>query len=189
MSDDLVTLRRVGDPVEAKMLVDLLAQEDIVAIVPGNEHNAMMGGLLSGALNVPLMVSKEDAERAEAILGALDDYDEVDPEDAPPSAPDLAREDAGGPYRGGAPDDRGPPPRKKIVAIAAALIMPGVLAAFGSGHFYARSYARGFGLLAIAWTCLFLAISGRTLFILGLPAVVLADIVGALAIIDRQNAR
>ena len=184
---DLVTIRRLGDPVEAEMLVDLLEQEGIPASVPGNEHNAMTGRLLAPALNVPLMVHAEDEERARAILDALEDYDEVDPHDAPPSAPDLSSKEGGGPYRGGTTEETGPAPRKKIVAIAAALVLPGVLGAFGSGHFYARSYGRGFALLAMAWTCLILAFNGRTLAVVGIPLVVALDILGAIAIIDRQS--
>jgi len=177
-----VTLRRVGDPVEAQMLVDLLREEGIVAITPGNEHNAMMGGLLAGALDVPLKVPPEDAERARAILSALEEYDEVDPEDAAPSAREAA---GGGPYRG-ASEPEGPTPRKKTVAVAAALIMPGVIGAFGSGHFYVRSWARGFALLAIAWLCAILGMSGQAWAWLGLPLVVAYDIFGALSVISRD---
>lgn len=182
-----VTLRELGDPVEANMLVDLLEQEGIYASTPGNQHNAVMGGLLSGALRVPLQVPEEDAERAREILDALEDYDEVDPEDAAPSAPTAEEMEGDGPYRGGRRED-GPPPRKKTVAIAAALIMPMILAAFGSGHFYVRSYGRGFGLLFAAWTSIVLALSGQKWAWLALVAVVIADIVGALSVIDRQNA-
>lgn len=164
------------------MLVDLLAEEGIVAMVPGNEHNAMMGGLLAGALDVPLKVQAEDAERARAILSALEEYDEVDPQDAAPSAREAA---GGGPYRG-ATEPEGPAPRKKTVAIAAALVLPGVIGAFGSGHFYVRSWLRGFALLAIAWLCILLGMSGQAWAWLGLLAVVALDIVGALAVIGRD---
>lgn len=182
---DLVTLRHLGDPVEAQMLVDLLAQEGITATIPGNEHNAMMGGLLSGALNVPLKVAAEDAERAREILDALEDYDDiVHDEDSPP----LARDTSGGPdgpYRGGPSEEL--PERKPVVVIAAGLVMPFVIGAFGASHFYMRRWGLGFGHLAAGWLCLLLSINVSSLFVMGLPLVVVADILGGLAALKRQQ--
>ncbi len=180
-----VTIREVANPVEGAMMVDLLDQEGIAASIPGNEHNAMMGGLLASALRVPLQVPEEDAERAREILSALDEYDEIDPLDAPPSAPDLSG-GGDGPYRGG-PTEDGPPARKPLVAIAAALVLPMVLAAFGAGHFYARSYPRGFALLAAGWVCVWLTFSGERLALLGIPTVIVLDMVGALAAIKQRD--
>ena len=76
----------------------------------------------------------------------------------------------------------------KGVAIAAAIILPMVLALFGSGHFYARSFLRGFTLLAGAWTLIVLGLGGRPSFLLGLPLIVLADALGACAVIGARAA-
>lgn len=182
--DDFVTIRHVPDFVEAEMLLDLLKQEGIPAMAPGTNHNALYGGVMRGALNVPLKVPASQVERARAILDALEEH-EVDPEDAPPRA--VAMSDVDGPYRGGM-EQAGPAPRKKGVAIAAAIILPMVLALFGSGHFYARSFLRGFALLAGAWTLIVLGLGGRPSFLLGLPLIVLADALGACAVIGTRAA-
>lgn len=180
--DDFITIRQVPDFIEAEMLIDLLEQEGITAMAPGKEHDAMVGGLLRGALHVPLKVRASQAERALEILDALEHH-EVDPEDAPPQAPDM--DDRDGPYRGG-PETTGPAPRKKSVAVAASLLLPMVLAAFGAGHFYARSMGRGFALLATAWTLILLGTSGRPMLLAGLPLIVLIDAIGACAVIGAR---
>ncbi len=182
---ELVTIRQLANPVEAEMLVDLLAQEGITAIVPGKEHNAMMGGLIASALQMPLKVPADQAERALAVLSALDDYDDVDPLDAAPNAPEAMELEGDGPYRGGPARDDAMPPRKKRVAIAAGLFLPMVFGCFGGAHFYVRSYARGFGLMATAWVAAYLGITGHPLAWIVPPVVVLIDIFGALGVIDR----
>lgn len=183
-----VTIRQVADPVEAEMLVDLLAQEGITAHVPGKEHNAMMGGLIASALQVPLKVPEDQAERAIEIISALEEYDEVDPHDAGPNAPEAMELEGNGPYRGGLAQRDATPPRKKRVAIAAGLFLPLVFGAFGGAHFYVRSYPRGFGLMATAWLFAFLGFSGYPLAWAVPALVVIIDIAGALGIIDRQDA-
>lgn len=158
------------------MLMDLLEQEGIAATVPGKDHS----GLLAGALHVPLKVAADDAERAREILASLDDYDAiVDDED--------------GPYRNrvtssgrGGPDEE-LPERKPVVVIAAGLCLPMVMGAFGASHFYMRQWLLGFGHLAIGWLCLLCGISVSPLFFVGLPLVVLADILGGLAALRRQS--
>lgn len=182
----LVTIRHVSDPVEANMLVDLLDQEGITAFTPGNEHNAMMGGLLGGALNVHIRVDERDAERALEIISALDEYDEVDDVDAVPTARDPSATEGGGPYRG-TPRTVDVSDRKSSVAIAAALVLPFVCGAFGSGHFYARQYQRGFILLTLAWICILYGFTHAWAWG-GIPFVLLLDVTGALAVLDRSSA-
>jgi len=187
---ELDTIRHVSDPVEAEMLVDLLSQEGIRATVPGNEHNALMGGALGAALNVPLRVRADQADEARAILSALDDYDEVDPHDAAPNAPDASEMEGGGPYRGARRIEDTTPPRKKGVAMAVGICLPLIFGAFGAAHFYVRSYGRGFGLLATAWVFGFLAINGQVWAWAVPPLVMIADVYGAVSNIaarDRQH--
>lgn len=181
----LVTIRHVSDPIEANMLVDLLDQEGITAFTPGNEHNAMMGGLIGAALNVPIRVDERDAQRAIEIIDALHEYDEVDDVDAVPTARDPSAHEGGGPYRG-LPRDPDVSDRKKSVAVAAALMLPCVTGAFGSGHFYVRQYQRGFILLAMAWICIVYGLSHTWAFG-GLPFVLLLDIAGALSVLDKND--
>ncbi|MFT5356505.1 MAG: hypothetical protein ACI9KE_003730 [Polyangiales bacterium] len=180
----VVTIRHVSDPMEASMLVDLLKQEDITAFTPGNEHNAMMGGLLGSALNVPIRVDESDAERAMEILSALDDYDKVDA--IPLSARDPSAHDGDGPYRGGPMPTDTSDRRKASVAIAAALILPSVCGAFGSGHFYARQYQRGFILLVSAWLCIVYGFREQWAWS-GVVVVMVLDLVGAAASIRRRS--
>ncbi len=180
----LVTIRHVSDPIEANMLVDLLDQEGIAAFTPGNEHNALMGGLLGGVLNVPIRVDESQAERAIEILDALDEYDEVDDVDAVPTARDAAAREGGGPYRG-ATTPTVPTDRKKSVAIAAALLFPCMCGAFGAGHFYVRQYQRGFIVLAFAWICLIMGFTYSWAWA-GVALAVLADIKGATSFIDAS---
>lgn len=179
----LVTIRHVSDPIEANMLVDLLEQEGITAFTPGNEHNALMGGLLGAALQVPIRVDERDAQRAVEIINALDEYDEVDDVDAVPTARDPSRIEGGGPYRG-ATRAATLSDRKKSVAVSAALMLPFVSGAFGAGHFYVRQWQRGFILLAAAWICILYGLTHTWAFG-GLPFVLLLDVAGALAWFDR----
>ncbi|MBX3273370.1 MAG: DUF2007 domain-containing protein [Sandaracinaceae bacterium] len=175
MSDArFVTLKQVGDPVEAEMLVDLLRQEGIAASTPGAGQAAYLGHIAAATFQVPLQVPARDAERAREILGALEDYDEVEPEDVP--APPLSDDD--GPYRGRVRSDE-PPPRKKLTAIAAAVLLPLILGAFGAGHFYVRRHGAGFVLLALGWGCIALAIAGVGPALVGLPVIVALDAWGA----------
>jgi TM2 domain-containing membrane protein YozV len=149
-----------------------------------------MGGLIASALRVPLKVPEDQVERACAVLSALDEYDEIDPHDAPSNAPSAAELAHDGPYRGGpmATDDA-LPPRKKSVAVAAAILLPMVVGAFGAGHFYVREYAKGLGLLATAWVFAFIGINGNPLAWAVPLLVVAADIYGALTVIDRRAKR
>jgi hypothetical protein len=184
---DLVTIRHVSDPVEAEMLVDLLAQEGITAVIPGKEHNAMMGGLIASALQMPLKVPEDQAERALEVISALEEYDEVDPHDAGPNAPEAMEHEGGGPYRGGPARDDSMPPRKKRVAIAAGLFLPMVFGCFGGAHFYVRSYTRGFALMATAWFFAYFGLSGYPLAWFVPALVVIVDIIGALGLIDALS--
>jgi hypothetical protein len=188
-NERFVTIRHLPDPVEAEMLKHLLEQEGIAATIQGNTHNAMLGGALGSALQVPLQVLEGDAERATKILAALDEYDSL--ESGASTAPDELDMNAGdGPYRGAALEDP-VPDRKRTVAIAAALIIPLILFVFGAGHFYVRSYARGFALLALAWTSFALAMLGGHRWLLYLmPVFIVLDAAGAvIAINDRARAR
>lgn len=180
-ADRFVTIKQITDPVEAEMLVDLLAQEGIPASTPGNAQPAYLGPLAASTFMVPLQVPARDAERARAILGALDEYDEVVPGEAPP--PPVSDDD--GPYRGRVISDD-LPPRKKLTAVAAAVLLPMILGAFGAGHFYARRYGRGFTLLAVAWGAIGLAIAGLGPAIAALPVVVALDAWGATRAIDED---
>lgn len=183
-----VTIRRVSDPVEAEMLKHLLEQEGIAATIQGNAHAAMLGGLGSAVLDVPLQVLESDAERARAVIDALHDYDSVDASDTV-TAPDQSEMTAGaGPYRGAALEEP-VPDRKIMVAIAAALIIPLVIAIFGAGHFYARSHARGFMLLASGWGLVLLGFGGRPWAFFLLPVVMLLDAVGASLVIHGRQSR
>lgn len=179
----MVTIRHVSNPMEAAMLVDLLEQEGITAFTPGNEHNAMMGGLLGSALNVPIRVDESDAERAMEILSALDDYDKVD--SIPLSERDPTALVGESPYRGGPKPADDTSDRKTSVAIAAALILPCVVGAFGAGHFYARQTQRGFVLLVSAWLCIVYGFREQWAWG-GVVLVVLLDMVGAASTIKRD---
>lgn len=73
--------------------------------------------------------------------------------------------------------------RKPHVAVAAALILPMVVGAFGAGHFYAHSYPRGFVLLGLGLVSAFVGITGEGLGWLGVLLVVAIDAVGACRVI------
>ncbi len=185
-SDRFITLRHVGDPVEAEMLRDLLEQEGIPATVQGTNHSALLGGLGAAALRVPLQVPERDAERAREILSALEEYDEVEPAEAR-SAPDALEMTSGeGPYRSHAPPEA-PPPRRRVVAVFVSLFLPMVVGAFGAGHFYVRSYMSGFILLTLGWTAVIAGFGGVRAAWLGIPIVVALDLAGSLAKIPRQR--
>lgn len=171
------------------MLADLLRQEGIPTTISGNHHSAMLGGLAAAAIRVPLQVPESEAERARAILGALEEYDEVEPGLDVRTAPDVEEMTSGeGPFRSTRLEEP-PSDRKKRVAVLAAIILPMMLAAFGAGHFYARSYGRGFALLGTGWALAFFAVQGHQVALLGLPLVVAADALGAVRVIDARRPR
>ena len=183
MSEDpFVTIKKVTDVVEAEMLVDLLEKEGIPASTPGAAQAGYLGNIAAGVMETPLRVRESDAERARAIIDALEEFDEIVPEDV--HAPEMDARD--GPYRGGR-DDEGPAPRKKITAVSAAIVLPMILGAFGAGHFYVREHKLGFILLLGAWLCIMSTLVVHPLTLLGLPVIVLYDIWGALRVIDRQS--
>ena len=186
MADDgrFVTIRQMSDPLEAEMLKDLLEQEGIPATIQGTNHSALYGGALSSALQVPLQVPAEHAERARAILDALHDFEPLEPqvEERPPVAP--GDEKGAGPYRSGAITEPQLPPRKILVAVAAALIIPMVIMGFGAGHFYARSHLRGFVLLFLGWTSVVMLFSGGYAWpFFAIPSLILLDAIGAALVI------
>ena len=184
MSDELfVTIRKVADPVEAEMLVDLLSQEGIPASTPGAGQAGYLGNIAAATFMVPLQVPERDAERAREIISALREFDEIDPEDAP--LPEMKEKD--GPYRGGVVHED-PAPRKKVTAIAAAIVLPMIIGAFGAGHFYVRRYSTGFILLAVAWGAIVSSVVGAGWAIGVLPIVVAFDAWGATRVIDEQDA-
>jgi len=182
MSDRFVSIRKVADPVEADMLVDLLSQEGIPAHTPGAGQAGYLGNIAAATFEVRLMVPEDRAEEAKAIISALREFDEIDPEDQMPK--EIS--DTDGPYRGGARTD-GLPPRKKLTALAAAIVLPMIIGAFGAGHFYARDYQRGFLLLALAWLCIVLSVVWFAPLIAGVPIVVALDAWLAMKLIDSQE--
>lgn len=68
---DGAVLKTLGDPVVAEMYRDILAQEGIVAMIPGAQHRGMLGWVGS-YIEIPVKVPAEDAERAMEILGAIE---------------------------------------------------------------------------------------------------------------------
>ncbi len=187
MSARFVTIRTITDPHEAEMLKDLLEQEGIPATIQGNTHNALYGGILASALRVPLQVPEPDAERARAILDALETFDPIEPQEDERDPLDDDG-DGPGPYRSAPLTSPELPRRKVLVAVAAAVIIPMVLLGFGAGHFYARSHLRGFALLFMGWTALVLLFGrGYTAALFAIPLVILLDAAGAALVIRAQD--
>lgn len=194
--DEFVTILELSDPVHAEIIRDVLAQEGILATIPGSMHSSMLGAAGRAFLQIRVQVPASRAAEARAIVDALEEYDEVLPdgeEGAAISAEEmerrLAREDAEaeegeGPYRRGPIVEPGYERRTKRVAIFCGLAL-----SFGAAHFYARESGPALGLL-IAEVLLFgFAIAGYGAAILGVPLLVLIDVWGAMRAIDRQNAR
>mgnify|MGYP001592434521 CR=1 FL=1 len=177
-----ITIRKVHDAVEAEMLVDLLAQEGIVASTPGAAQSGYLGHIAAAVFETPLQVRERDAARAREIIAALRDYDEIVPEDV--VAPSISDDD--GPYRGAHIEPSGPP-RKKLTAAAAAILMPMILGLFGAGHFYVREHVRGFLLLSSAWLLIAGAILLDGAIVAAIPLVIALDVWGAMAAIDRAG--
>jgi TM2 domain-containing membrane protein YozV len=183
-SDDrFVTVREVGDPTEAEMLRALLDENGIPCTLQGNAVNALYGGMLAPVLGVRLQVPERELEAARELLEAFTSEELGEPIAA--GEPDLriARGDSD-------PDEPvGPPPRKVGTAIAVALILSLTLGLVGAGHFYVRSFARGFALLAIAWgSAIAFFIHPETSWILSaVPLAILLDVVGS-AVLVRSRA-
>lgn len=171
------------------MLRDLLEQEGIPTTVQGVNHGALFGNEGVRFLDVPLQVPEEHAARAAEILDALHEYD-IDPAEDVRRGPEPDYMTHGpGPYRSTAePEVPQASPRKPLVVVFAALILPFVFCAFGAGHFYVRSYGRGFALLALGWISAFFVAAQSPVGYIGLPLVLALDIAGALAIVRAARA-
>lgn len=189
MADDprFVTIREVMDPLEAEMLKDLLEQEGIPTRIQGTTQSALYGGALSLTREIPLQVAEEHAERAGAILDALHDFEPLEPQALEERAPVAPQDEKGaGPYRSAGLTKPEPPPRKILVAIAAALIIPMVILGFGAGHFYARAHLRGFVLLFSGWTAVVLLFRGGHAWpFFAIPILILLDAIGAVVVIRQ----
>ena len=184
-----VTITTTWDPVRAEVVKDILAQEGIAATIAGANHNALLGA--AGALiEIRVQVPEDQAVRASEIVGAMDDEDQVLVDDSDEARALASYEHASSPaaaLAGDGPYRRAParvrPERARLRRVAAFLA---IAITFGTGHFYVGAPLRGLALLV---TEIFVIFYGAThpSFMLGLPALIAADLIGSLAIIGRRR--
>lgn len=68
---NLALLKTCGDSAEAAALRSLLEANDIPCVVQGEQHSAMLGGVMGGAIiELAVMVPSRELERAQALLAA-----------------------------------------------------------------------------------------------------------------------
>lgn len=89
--DDFVTIRVTGDPLQAEVWAEVLADHGIVCTRQGTNHSALFPTY--PVIQIPIQVLSSDAERALEVLAAIDG----DAEDMKVVVP-------GGPFRDAAVD-------------------------------------------------------------------------------------
>ncbi len=151
------------------MILSLLRENGIEASAPGNAHSGLLGGMAASALSVPIHVADEDAERARELVAAYFDA----PTDGEVDEREELEEDRG---------EQTPTSssgKKKSVAIAAAIVFPGMCGLFGAGHFYAGRMPVGFALLALGLGSAIAAFMVEPMFAIGSAVAIIADVIGA----------
>lgn len=145
-------LARLGDPVEAGALRELLEGEGIPVAMPGLTHRSLFG-MMGAFVDIVVRVPRKDLARAKELLEGLRTA-------SPPTEAEK-------------PEERVRTDRLRRIAVFAALWLP-----FGAGHFYARRHRAAFVILAAQIVCVGLAI-GLPAFWYAVPGIVLADMLGS----------
>ncbi len=183
VSDDLVTIRTMGDAALAEMYRDILEGEGIVAMIPGAQHRSMLG-MVGAYVEIPLKVVAEDAQRAAEIIDAIEsgvpDADwakEAEPEsgdedEAQDEAEDEAKEDMF-------------PSRRKLKRIAffIAFAIP------GGAHYYLRRWWLGafFAGAEVIGAIILVSLGEMPLAMIWVPGLVLGDALGAVSRVAEAN--
>jgi len=174
----MVTLETHHDPTVAGLRRAVLEDAGIVVATPGLEHRALLG-MVGSYIEIKLQVRRRDLEQARGLLEALDDPDEILEPVGDPVPP------AGvGPYRGGGGGAEGyDDARLKRVSAFCSLVLT-----LGTGHFYARESNSGWLILLLEVVALVVAANVYPGAVLAVPMLVLYDLFGGFAAVDRYNA-
>ena len=186
MSRDLVTVYVCQSLPQAGALRTALQAEGIVAVVAGENHAAAMGGLLNSMIALELKVPGRDAERARALIHALDSDQGVSEEELTAAAlaagvdPDDDIDPRGRRASVNASHVVGLPARLALRRQSAIALFVGTVVPFGSGHAIAGKWLRAMalaGLSALAMRYVFAGAIKTGMTLLGVSY--LLDAVGA----------
>jgi hypothetical protein len=188
------------DNAESALIRSILGAHGIKAVVSGEQHASMLGGLAGPMISLDVWVDREDGERAVALIRQLrdgtpapgeddDDDDEdltdVDQPDPPASHldahdADLADEDSDEPDRPvqhwGIESRR----RTGVVLLLACCVT------FGTAHLYTRAWMRGIALAAIEIVGLRQMGPHAAIGAAMVAGAVLTDLIGAMIRVRRQ---
>jgi hypothetical protein len=188
-----VRIATCRDGAEAALVRSLLGAHGIHAVVSGEHHASMLGGLAGPLIALDVWVDREDAEQADALIRSLRDGTEADADDPEDDAAatgaaivdldacdaDLTRDDrdeiaAGAPHWG--------LELRKRTGVA---LLLSVFITFGTGHMYARAWLWGFALAAIEIVGFTQARDDRVLGASLVALAVLVDAIGATVRVRR----
>jgi hypothetical protein len=189
-----IRIASARDNAEAALIRSILGAHGIKAVVSGEQHASMLGGLAGPMISLDVWVDREDGAHAAELIEQLrsgtpapddDEDDEDDDEPTPvteldPHDADLGRED---------PDDRDRPiqhwgiesrRRTGVVLLLACCVT------FGTAHLYTRAWMRGFALAAIEIVGLRQIGAHTGIGAAMVAGAVAADLIGAMIRVRRQ---
>jgi hypothetical protein len=167
-----VRVATAANPSEAAMIRSLLAAHEIHAVVSGETHANMLGGLAGPLISLDVWVDREDAEQAAELIAGLRSGEDIE---APPDDDDDDEEERG-------PHVDWDIERRKRTGVV--LLLSCVLT-FGTGHMYARAWFRGITLAAIELVGIRQAAADSRAIALIVGAI-LFDLIGAMILVRRQ---
>lgn len=161
-----VRIASCADNAEASLIRALLAGHGIAAIVTGEHHASMLGGLGNVMLSLDVWVDREDAEQGSALIYAMrDGADQLEDDE------EEANVDWGIEMRR----------RTGVVLLLSCVIT------FGTGHLYARAYVRALVLAGLEIAGFGQVSDGdATLGALMVAVAVVTDAIGATRLVRAQ---
>jgi len=174
---------RIGNctgPADAAIVRAMLSAHGIEAVVGGELHANMLGGLGGALISLDITVAEEDAEQAVGLLKEFREDEQASSAGNPADVRDADEPDMDA--ADSSPDLRIEQRKRTGVALLLAFCIT-----FGTAHMYARAWAWGFG-LAILEVIAFTRLGqqptyGAVLF----AGCILTDAIGAIWRIRAEN--
>jgi hypothetical protein len=180
---DRVCIGSCVDPADAAVVRAMLSGHGIAAVVTGEQHANLLGGLGGPLISLDIWVAAEDAEEADQLLrefraGHGDDDSDADADDAA-----ERDEHAAGESSASSIDAR--IGRRKGTGI---VLLLGMCVTFGTAHMYARAWMRGISLAALEVVGLFQLAHSPAQGAALVSAAIITDVVGAILRVRADTA-
>jgi hypothetical protein len=170
MEPSRVRVATCRDTAEAALVRSLLDGHGIAAVVAGEHHASMLGGLAGPAIALDVWVDRGDAERAAALIASLRDEGEIEP---------VGEEEED------ADEVAGPHWELELRKRTGAAVLLALVLTFGTAHLYAGAWGWAIGLAAIELIGLTRLDDDRALGAAMVAAAILVDLIGAVIRVRR----